>query len=261
MSCAYTRAPWRSRTTVGPTLGAGNLRSIGLCEPSRAVRARPVTGPMFRSGLPGVLQQASWKTCPRRRWRQARRRFMPCPARVSNTAPPRHIAVAVMSPAAAAEHRPAIVDRAAARAGGAPVGQAWPYGPPPRDTDSADEHDPEKLPKAPGADTDTLGTRISATAGTTATTARTTPASRNHRPAGAHRDSIPSRPRSRSTTATTMNAGNARGASKTHAASHPQPERPRAALSARIRPPTATRNQPGLQTRPTLATSPAGTRL
>ena len=170
---------------------------------------------------------------------------MPCPARVSITAPPRHIAVAVMRPAAAAEHRPAIVARAAAKAGGAAAGQAWPYGPPPRDTDSADEHDPEKPPEAPGTDTDTLGTCISATAGTTATTARTTPASRNHRPAGAHRDSIPSRPRSRSATATTMNAGRASGASNTHTASHPQPERPRAALSATIRPATATRKPTG----------------
>jgi hypothetical protein len=47
MSCAYTRAPWRSRATVGPTLGPGTFRSVGSGKSSRIVCHRSCAGPMF----------------------------------------------------------------------------------------------------------------------------------------------------------------------------------------------------------------------
>ncbi|MHB1594846.1 MAG: hypothetical protein ACYCO9_09935 [Streptosporangiaceae bacterium] len=80
---------------------------------------------------------------------------------------------------------------------------------------------------------------LSATAPTA--TARSTPASRYHRPAGAHRDSTLRRPRNWSATATNANAGMTTGARKMHAASHLPPERPGFVLSRAIRTARATR--------------------
>jgi hypothetical protein len=54
MSCAYTRAPWRTRATVGPTLGPGTFRSVGVGGSSRIVRCGPRAGPTFRSCQPGA---------------------------------------------------------------------------------------------------------------------------------------------------------------------------------------------------------------
>ena len=44
MSCAYTRAPWRTRATVGPTLGPGTFRSVGVGNVSRAIHRRLCPG-------------------------------------------------------------------------------------------------------------------------------------------------------------------------------------------------------------------------
>ena len=49
MSCAYTRAPWRSRATVGPALGPGTFRSVGVGTLPRAVRCGLCAGPIFHS--------------------------------------------------------------------------------------------------------------------------------------------------------------------------------------------------------------------
>jgi hypothetical protein len=59
MSCAYTRAPWRSRATVGPTLGPGTFRSVGVGASSRVVRLRSCTGLIFHScpQLSGVIRR------------------------------------------------------------------------------------------------------------------------------------------------------------------------------------------------------------
>ena len=49
MSCAYTRAPWRSRATVVPTLGPETFRSVGVGSLSRSVHCRLCAGPTFHT--------------------------------------------------------------------------------------------------------------------------------------------------------------------------------------------------------------------
>jgi hypothetical protein len=49
MSCACTCGPRRSRATVGPTLGPGTFRSVGVGRSSRTVHRGLCTGPTFQS--------------------------------------------------------------------------------------------------------------------------------------------------------------------------------------------------------------------
>jgi hypothetical protein len=98
MSCACTRAPWRSRATVGPTLGPGTFRSVDSRTVIRARSDRFVTSALFRIGCPSKSEHprscsSAWlpagcsfrrRTRARSRWFLCSRAFAywrPCPIR------------------------------------------------------------------------------------------------------------------------------------------------------------------------------------
>ena len=85
MPCAYTRAPWRSRATVGPTLGPGTFRSVDSRTGIRARSDRFVTSALFRIGCPSKSEHprscsSAWLPagCSFRRRTRARSRWFLC---------------------------------------------------------------------------------------------------------------------------------------------------------------------------------------
>jgi hypothetical protein len=68
MSCACTRGPRRSRATVGPTLGPGTFRSVGMGKASRTVQVGPCAVSMFQACcLRIACCPAVWQQC----WQQS----------------------------------------------------------------------------------------------------------------------------------------------------------------------------------------------